>query len=153
MTALERQLASTFRAARWAASHGKPVCAKCYDAADVRDGYASIEARGELGRHFCACCKYHFGDATGTPLQHTSRPLALWAFVALGGTWEDLGLIGTANKWKRDDLRGMAQRLRGSVTIDRWQHQLMLASVTTLRLAESLRHRNAGMGGRKKVAS
>ncbi len=153
MTALDRQLAKTFRAARWAESGGKPACAKCFDADDVRKGYASVEARSELARYFCGCCKYHFGDATGTPLAHTSRPLALWAFVALGGTWERLGLAGVSNKWKRDDLRDMARRVKGSPVICRWIEQLAGAAITIPKLAASLKRRSAGMGGGPKAAA
>ena len=152
MTALDRTLAKTFRAARWVESGGKPVCAKCFDADDVRAGYASVEARGELNRYFCACCKYHFGDATGTPLAHTSRPLALWAFVTLGGTWEELSLAGADNKWKRDDLREMAKRVRGSIVLGYWVEELCRAKVTVRTLAAALKRRAAGMGGPRRAA-
>jgi hypothetical protein len=142
MPSTTTRLAASFRAARWAASGGQPACPKCYDGQDVRPGYPCTEARRELGRYFCACCKYAFGDATGTPLAHTSRPLLLWAYVALGGTWEELGLAGAANKWKRDDLRDMRRRLAGSETSARWAAALRAAGFTPARLARAISRRD-----------
>lgn len=143
---LDRQLAKTFRAARWVESDGKPVCAKCFDGADVRPGYRSARLRSELASWCCLCCHYHFGDASGTPIARTNRPLVLWAYVALGGTWETLKLSGPGNKWKREELRKMAKRLAGSATIDRWRGEMAREGLTVEQLAAQLRKRAGGLG-------
>lgn len=91
MTALERQLGDTFRAARaQAASDGWPCCARCFDGADVRPGFTPLRRHPNVQKYFCAVCRYEFSDLTGSPLQGHDRPLLLWAFLLLAGDPRDI---------------------------------------------------------------
>jgi hypothetical protein len=91
MTALERQVGDTFRAARaTAASEGWPSCAKCFDGEDVRPGFTPLRRHPNIRRYYCAVCRYEFSDLTGSPLQGHDRPLLLWAYLLLDGDPRDI---------------------------------------------------------------
>lgn len=85
MTALDRQLAKTFRAVRWTCPTGGPVCPDCFDGLDLATPAPDPLTPG-LSRYRCAVCKTEFSDVKGTVFQ-TSRPvpLALWAYLVLLG--------------------------------------------------------------------
>lgn len=83
MTKLERQLAETFRAARWEENHGRPVCPSCYDHRSVRPDTRTRS--GPVGLHTYACCDCaaRFSDISGTVLARSSSPLRTWAIALL----------------------------------------------------------------------
>ena len=85
MTALDRQLAKTFRAARWSASNGLPICPDCFDGNDLDTPTPDPLTPG-LSRYRCTVCKTEFSDVKGTVFQ-TTKPvsLALWAYLVLLG--------------------------------------------------------------------
>ena len=85
MTRLDRQLATSFRMARWPQSGGKPVCPKCFDGEDVKPEPATTrQGRPEVGTYLCQCCITRFTDCSGTGLAHSQRPLRDWAIALFG---------------------------------------------------------------------
>lgn len=86
MTKLERQLAETFRAARWAESHGRPVCPSCYDGQSVEIDDQARRGRHGLNYYVCHDCIARFSDISGTVMAGTQRPLRDWAIALLAST-------------------------------------------------------------------
>jgi hypothetical protein len=83
MTKLERQLAETFLAARWAESHGRPVCPSCYDGQAVEADEQARSGRRGLSTYLCRDCITRFSDTSGTVLAGSQRPLRDWAIALL----------------------------------------------------------------------
>jgi hypothetical protein len=115
---VDTQLAEHFRAARWADSGGEPSCPKCFDGRDVRQGYRPLKGQPHLRVYHCRCCKYFFSDRIGTPLEHTVCPLAIWAFILLGGTPPEA--IGKTQKWIQLTLRVRDKQMTDSSIVKRW---------------------------------
>lgn len=83
MTKLERQLAETFKAARWFRTEGHASCPGCYDGQDL----AALPLAGQPGlcHYHCEACGRRFSDVSDTPLRANKRPLLWWAHLLLGG--------------------------------------------------------------------
>lgn len=133
MTALDRQLARTFRAARWAESGGQPVCRFCFDGADLRAPEPDRLTLG-LQRYHCAVCRLDFSDTAQTCYATLKPvPLALWAYLTLHGDPRRLG-------WSERQVQrcfDLAAKTKGQVLPALWRVALQDANVT----AESLRRR------------
>lgn len=149
MKTLDQRLAESFRAVRWADSAGQPVCPSCYHGDDVREGYTQhrwLKSSDALKTYFCACCKYPFSDLTKTVLARSCRPLALWAYLALNGDNDGLIPPGTAQQWKREDLRQMRERLKVSQLAKSWAARLTHDGITVAQLAAQLTSDRAWWG-------
>lgn len=83
MTKLERQLAETFRAARWSESDGRPVCPGCYDQRSVVADQPPRSGQPGLQTYSCRDCHTRWSDVSGTVLTRSSRPLREWAIALL----------------------------------------------------------------------
>ncbi|MCS6302332.1 MAG: hypothetical protein H8K07_01500 [Nitrospira sp.] len=138
MTALERQVGDTFRAARTAAANSQwPSCARCFDGEDVRAGYTQLRWHPNVRKYYCAVCRYEFSDLTGSPLQGHDRPLLLWAFLLLNGdprdiVWDRYG--SEVNALKRA-VATLAEASLGNA----WREALGVAGLTTAKLIPPLK--------------
>lgn len=83
MTKLERQLAETFKAARWAESQGRPICPSCYDHQSVVPDRSPRSGQPGLQTYSCRDCHARWSDVSGTVLTSSSRPLRDWAIALL----------------------------------------------------------------------
>ncbi len=97
MTAIERRLAKTFRAARWADVGGKPVCALCFEGdAVVADDRPRLACPG-LQSYRCRDCNHRFSDLSGTPLRGTNS-LRDWALALLTISGHPTELAGSGRR-------------------------------------------------------
>lgn len=96
MRKLERQLADTFKAARWAESHGRPVCPSCYDGQAVEADDQARSGRRGLSTYLCRDCVTRFADTSGTVLAGSRRPLRDWAIALLAPTGQRDWALGQA---------------------------------------------------------
>lgn len=141
MTALDKQLAQTFRAARWIATGGLPACPSCFDGQDLAKPTADPLTPG-LSRYRCTVCNLDFSDVKGTVF-HTLKPvpLALWAYVVLLG--DPARIVGmTHREIKRCwDLQAKTQAAPLRVL---WAEGIEMAGITVERLRRALaRHPEA----------
>lgn len=79
----EKKLAESFRAAHWGGFGGKAQCPDCFDGVDVKAAKARLHALSGLRGYWCKACRRRFTDATGTPLEHCSVLLSVWAQLAI----------------------------------------------------------------------
>lgn len=134
MTALDRQLAETFRAARWAESGGKPVCPSCFDGVDLKKPVPDPLTPG-LARYECTVCHVTFSDVKGTAFYSTKPvPLALWAYLVLHGDPAEL-------QWREHELRRcwyLAPRIKTAPLAAAWREHLEQTSITVERVRRVL---------------
>lgn len=135
MTAFERQLTTTFRAARWAASQGLPVCPDCFDGVDLEKPVADPLTPG-LARYRCGVCYTEFSDAKGTVFQ-TTKPvlLALWAYLVLLG--DPARLDGLTSRQVKRGWDLFARIKLAPLALD-WRERLEAAQITAERLRKYL---------------
>ena len=136
MTALDRTLAQTFRAARWAASNGEAVCKKCFDGLDLQHIKPPMSHDPSIWRYKCAVCRWEFSDLTDT-IFATSKPvpLALWAYLVLLG---DPGvLLDRTERFTRRTWELSAKIKQQPLTIA-WREQLAASKITAERLRKYL---------------
>lgn len=135
MTKLERQLAETFKAARWAESQGRPVCPSCYDHKSVRADKAPRSGQPGLHTYFCLDCRARLSDVSGTILSHTWRPLRDWALSLLmeqePTNWREFGRTAGVNS---QELRRLRNRWDGTKLGPAWKQQLAAVGITLERL-------------------
>lgn len=131
MTTLDRQLAKTFRAARWQASNDLPVCPDCFDGLDLEKPVPDPLTPG-LSRYRCGVCRTEFSDVKGTVFQTTHPvPLALWAYLVLLG---DPGrLAGLTSRRIRRCWDLFAKVKLAALALD-WRAHLEHAALTAERL-------------------
>ena len=141
MTTLDKQLAQTFRVARWSESGGQPSCPSCFDGKDLAPATPDPLTPG-LSRYRCTVCRRDFSDVQGTRCYTTKPvPLALWAYLVLLG---DPGRI--AGLTHRDIKRcwDLAAKLKAYTLASTWREQLEAAGITAERLRRALaRHPEA----------
>jgi len=134
MTALDKQLAQTFRAARWAESDGTPVCPDCFDGEDLGTPTPDPLTPG-LSRYRCSACRVAFSDVKGTVLvTRKPVPLALWAYLVLLGDPRQL-------RWRQDEVQRcgeLALRIKIAPLVLVWREQLRQAGVTVERVRRAL---------------
>ena len=136
MTALNRQLATTFRAARWHASHGLPVCPDCFDGLDLEKPVPDPLTPG-LSRYRCGVCHTEFSDVKGTVFQTAKPvPLALWAYLVLLG--DPARLDGLTSRRIKRCWELSAKTKLADLALN-WREQLEAAGLTTERLRKYLR--------------
>jgi hypothetical protein len=135
MTALERQLAKTFRAARWVASNGLPVCPDCFDGLDLEKPVPDPLTPG-LARYSCGICRTEFSDVKGTVVQ-TLKPvrLALWAYLVLLG---DPGRLDGLTSRQVKRCWDLFAKIKLSPLALDWRERLEAASITAERLRKYL---------------
>ena len=150
MTALDRQLAQTFRAARWAESGGLPVCQDCFDGLDLDQPVPDPLTPG-LSRYRCGVCTTEFSDVKGTVFR-TVKPvsLALWGYLVLLG--DPARLDGLTSRQVRRCWELFAKIKLAPLALD-WREQLEGVRVTSERLrkyldAVRLRDQPTAPGGR-----
>lgn len=135
MTALERQLAKTFRAARWAVTGGVPGCPDCFDGDDLDPPTPDPLTPG-LSRYRCTVCQTEFSDVKGTVFQ-TSKPvlLALWAYLVLLG--DPARLDGLTSRQVKRCWDLWAKVKLSPLALD-WREQLEAVQMTAERLRKYL---------------
>lgn len=140
MTKLERQLAETFRAARWEESHGRPVCPSCYDHQSVIADKQPRSGPPGLSTYFCRDCRTRLSDVSGTILAGTWRPLLEWALTLLmtdiPANWREFGRSLGRNS---QELRRIRRRWDGTKLGPAWTRRLHEAGITFETLAQSAR--------------
>lgn len=136
MTQLERQLAETFKAARWAESHGRPVCPSCYDHKSVRADKQPRSGQPGLHTYFCLDCASRLSDTSGTVLSRSCVPLRLWAIALLmDRQTHDWRFLGSATGVNPARLRALwAKWQQGSRLAPAWTKALTEAGLTFDRL-------------------
>ncbi len=136
MTALERQLGTTFRAARWATSDGEAVCRKCFDGADLERVKPSAADDPAVRIYWCAVCHWRFSDLTDTVFAtYKPSPLAILAYLALT---KDPRNIAPSPK----DLHrywSLVERIRHSKLAADWRDALAKARISAAKILESLK--------------
>jgi len=83
VTTLDRQLAQTFRAARWIGTLGKPVCPDCFDGDALLVDESPRLGHAGLKSYRCRDCNTRFSDLSGTPLRGSSFSLRDWAIALM----------------------------------------------------------------------
>ena len=150
MTALDRQLAKTFRAARWFASSGAPVCPDCFDGLDLEKPVPDPLTPG-LSRYRCGVCHTEFSDVKGTVFQTTRPwPLACWAYLVLLG---DPGVLTDRSERFTRRAWELSAKIKGKSLTLAWRDQLQQSGITAERLrkylnATRLRDQPTRPGGR-----
>ena len=135
MTAFDRQLAKTFRAARWHASHGLPVCPDCFDGLDLEKPVPDPLTPG-LSRYRCGVCHTEFSDVKGTVYQTAKPwPLDLWAYLVLLG---DPGRLMDRTERTRRRMWELAAKIKGQPLAIAWRIRLEAAHITAERLRKYL---------------
>ncbi len=140
MTALDRTLAATFRAARWGQTGGKPGCPDCFDGDDLAQPIPDPLTPG-LSRYRCTVCHTEFSDVKGTVF-HTVKPvpLALWAYLVLLGDPAILDGI-TSSQVRR--LWVLDAKIKQTWLTNTWRLNLENARITSERVRKYLdRHQN-----------
>lgn len=144
MTPIERQLAKTFRAARWAESGGQPVCPDCFEGdALVVDQPARLKQPG-LHSYRCRDCNQRFSDLSGTPLRGSAQSLREWALalLTLNGGPTEVRRIGVTQRLVPINLgvpparlnRMRARWMESQVVREAWLQELRAAQVTLRKL-------------------
>lgn len=141
MTALDRQLAKTFRAARWSASNGLPVCPDCFDGIDLEKPGPDPLTPG-LARYRCGVCHTEFSDVKGTVFQ-TSKPwpLDLWAYLVLLG---DPGCLADRTERTKRRMWELASKIKGLPLTVGWRARLEAENITSERLRKYLDRKQRG---------
>lgn len=135
MTALDRQLAQTFRAVRWPATQGRPVCPSCFDGADLEPPTPD-PCTPELSRYRCLVCHVQFSDVKGTAFKVcVPAPLAILAHLVLG---EDPRRIDGLSPQDITRYWGTVERIRRSAMAVAWRRELERATITPARLAKQI---------------
>lgn len=136
MTALHRQLAKTFRAARWEQTDSKPVCSKCFDGEDLVVNKEPIGLALGLCRYHCTVCNFTFSDLTDT-ICYTAKPvsLALWAYLILFG--DPARLDGLSQRQLRRCWE-LADKVKGHSLTDAWRTVLKADGITIEKLKRHL---------------
>jgi hypothetical protein len=134
MSSLDKQLAQTFRAARWSESGGKPVCPQCFDGEDLQPAVPNPRTPG-LSRYHCRVCCFAFTDVNRTVYQ-SIKPVSivLWAYLTLHG---DPRLL----EWSEKETQrcfDLVARIKGKTLAAAWREQLEAAGITTDRLRRAL---------------
>ena len=137
MTTLDRQLAQAFRAARATEAGGWPCCPQCFDGLDVAPGYGAVKSHVALRRYYCQACRHQFSDLTGSPLQGCDRPLAVWAYLLLGG--DARRLVIDRQSSAPAQLRAAAEKLARTTFAQRWLPLLQRAELSLERLQRRAR--------------
>jgi len=135
MTALDRQLAKTFRAARWAPTDGLPVCPDCFDGLDLEKPMIDPLTPG-LSRYRCTVCHTEFSDVKGTVFQ-TMNPvlLALWAYLVLLG---DPGRLDGLTSRQVKRCWDLFAKIKLSPLALDWREQLEAVGIMAERLRKYL---------------
>lgn len=144
MTALDRKLAQTFRAARWEAIEGRLVCPDCFDSDGLIMDDMPRLAHAGLKSYRCRDCNTRFSDLSGTPLRGSSASLQDWALALLtltghptqpsgNGARMKLALADLGPPLKR--LVRMRQRFMGTRIAAEWLKTLRAEKVTVSKLA------------------
>ncbi|MCS6290387.1 MAG: hypothetical protein H8K10_15635 [Nitrospira sp.] len=138
MTKLERQLAETFRAARWFRAEGRPSCPCCYDGADLDDPQP-LEGHPGLYWYHCRVCARTFSDLSDTPMRSGKRALLWWAHLLLGGDAQAVthAKIGSAT---------MRRHLSISPVAGRWAHALAQSGIEVQTLRAAIDRQQAATG-------
>ena len=135
MTALDRTLAQTFRAARWAATNGNPVCPSCFDGADLEKPKPD-PFTPELSRYSCTVCRRKFSDVLGTAYQVRSpAPLAILAHLTMvrdPRQIEGLSPEEISRYWP------IVERIRRSGSAAAWRRELDRSTITPAKLAKQI---------------
>lgn len=131
MTALDRTLAKTFRAARWRATDGAPICPDCFDGDDLDKPVPDPLTPG-LSRYCCTVCHMEFSDVKGTVFQ-TLRPwpLDLWAYLVLLG---DPGRLQDRTEQTKRRMWELSDKIKGGMLAADWREKLEAAGITAERL-------------------
>jgi hypothetical protein len=140
MTTLDKQLAQTFRAARWGAT-GQPACPSCFDGADLATPTADPLTPG-LSRYRCTVCNQDFSDVKDTVFATRKPvPLALWAYVVLLGDPRRIDGFTDREVARCSDLTARAKH---APLWGLWRAELEQAGITVERLRRALaRHPEA----------
>jgi hypothetical protein len=135
MTALDRILATTFRAVRWVCQTGGPACPDCFDGLDLEKPAPDPLTPG-LSRYRCAVCSTEFSDVKGTVF-YSSKPvaLALWAYLVLLGDPARLDGL-TSRQIKR--CWELSARIKTAPLALNWRAELEANGITAERLRRSL---------------
>lgn len=144
MTAVDTQLARTFRAARWAESGGKPVCPDCFEGdALVIDQPPRLKQPG-LHSYRCRDCNQRFSDFSGTCLRGSADSLRDWALALFTLAGHPTEVRGTGLNQRivpielgppTPRLARLRSRLETSVLLrSAWRLQLSKAGFTLNRL-------------------
>lgn len=148
VTEIKAAVVGSFRAVRWATGH--PFCARCHGDKGLQPAPPSMPTPPDLDSYYCRLCRYAFSDLTGTVLEKTSRPLALWAWLALGGDPNTIALPKYCSGSQRARLREMAARLHDTALAAAWKQALTQDGVSSRDL-EPLVHAWAdGVGTRPR---
>lgn len=144
-SALDRTLAQTFRAARWAESNGEPVCPTCFEGDALIVDKAPRLAHPGLKSYRCRDCQARFSDLSGTPLRGSTSSLRDWALalLTLGGQPTALQGAGKTARYRAIDLGPSQKRLpvmrlvwAGSQGLrEQWTALLRIHEITIDRLA------------------
>lgn len=139
MTPLDRQLADTFRRARWGET-AQPTCPSCFDALDLKKPVPDLLTPG-LSRYTCKVCHVTFSDVKATAFYSMKPvPLTQWAYLALHG---DPRLLGWAEK-EIQRCFNLVARLKGAPLAAAWREELHHAGITVERVRRALiRHPEA----------
>ena len=131
MTKLERQLAETFKAARWAESEGRPVARAV---TTTRAWLPTTPRSGQPGLHtyLCRDCGSRFSDISGTVLARSCVPLRLWAIALLmDRQTHDWRFLGSATGVSPARLRSLwAKWQQGSRLAPVWARTLAAHNLT-----------------------
>lgn len=148
MTALERQLAETFRAARWADSDGRPVCPSCYDHRSVRADKKPRSGQPGLYTYFCMDCRTRWSDVSRTVLAKSTKTLRAWALALLmDKEMHDWRYVGAATGYLPEHIRSLWERWQlGSQLAPAWRKTLAEAGITW----DILRQRDRPQASRKE---
>ena len=148
MTRVERDLEATLRVARWADTHGEPVCPRCYDGEDVYDDPSCPAAAPPLHTYHCRCCRYRFTALTRSALHHCKLDLWQLAQVVLVGPPPPAQITRELGRRTGVDylaIRRMAQRLTAEEPLlMRWRERMAEAGLTIEKIERAHHAENAG---------
>lgn len=134
MTALDRLLAKTFRAARWESTGGVAGCPDCFDGDDLEQPTPDPMTPG-LARYRCKLCYTRFSDVKGTVLETRKPvPLALWAYLVLHGNPRLLGMTEPQVQRCFD----LAAKIKGRALAAGWRATMHAAGLTADRVRTHL---------------
>ena len=154
MTKLERQLADTFKAARWAESQGRSICPSCYDHRSVGADRPPRSGQPGLDTYYCRDCGTRFSDISGTVLSRSFVPLRVWAIALLmDQQTHDWRFLGSATGIAPVRLRTIwAKWQQGSRLAPAWTKALADAGLTFDHLLNTDRHTTRSAGKERSYA-
>jgi hypothetical protein len=133
-------VADTWRAVRWAQTHGAASCETCYDGKDLKP--LPPDARNPaLRRYACWACDGHIvSDWSNTWIAPLKSPLARWAWLLLSRHRDDVPALAAELGVRQMVIRTMLKRFKTAPPgfLPSWQLQMHKAGITAEKLRKAL---------------